>query len=235
MDKCCKAASLYIASLKGMSLIHQHNHWTVKGESFYGNHLLFERIYKSALENLDLAAEKFIGIFGLECLDYNLQTDFLNKVLEKYRDLDGSPVEMSLKIEEEFIKYSKYAYDCFEEEDKLTLGLDDMIMSIASDREESVYLLKQSLNKEMVSEDLSEDMDEEDMSEEDMSEEDMSEEDMMEEGMSEEDMMDEDMMDEDMEEEFPEEFDKRKTEDLAMLDAQAGLNHPMYQKFMRRG
>lgn len=145
MDKCSKVAALYIASLKAMALIHQHNHWTTKGLAFYGDHLLFERLYKSTLENLDLAAEKFMGLFGDQCLDYDLQAELLNKVLSKYKNLEGSPVRMSLACEKDFIKFSKDAYNCFEEEGRLTLGLDDMVMAIASQREESVYLLQQTL------------------------------------------------------------------------------------------
>lgn len=145
MEKCYKVAALYVATLKSLALIHQHNHWTTKGEMFYGDHLLFERLYNDTLENLDLAAEKFIGVFGEECLSYDLQTELLNKVLLKYKNLEGSPVEMSLTAEKDFLKFSKDAYDCFEKEGKLTLGLDDMIMTIASKREEAVYLLQQTL------------------------------------------------------------------------------------------
>lgn len=144
MDKCCKVAALYIASLKGLALIHQHSHWTTKGVAFYGNHLLFERLYKSVLENVDLAAEKFIGLLGDECLDYDMQTDLLSKVLGKYSNLEGSPLEMSLTAEKDFIKFAKDAYNCFEEGGRMTLGLDDMIMSISSDREEAIYLLQQT-------------------------------------------------------------------------------------------
>jgi DNA-binding ferritin-like protein len=146
MDKCSKVGALYVATLKALSLIHQHNHWTTKGVSFYGDHLLFERLYKSTLENLDLAAEKFIGVFGDQCLGYDLQAALLNKVLVKYKNLEGSPVQMSLEAEKDFLKFSKDAYNCFEEEGKLTLGLDDMIMAIASAREEACYLLQQSLD-----------------------------------------------------------------------------------------
>jgi DNA-binding ferritin-like protein len=146
MDKCSKVGALYVATLKALSLIHQHNHWTIKGVSFYGDHLLFERLYKSTLENLDLAAEKFIGVFGDQCLNYDLQTELLHKVLLKYKNLEGSPVQMSLLAEKDFLKFSKDAYNCFEEEGKLTLGLDDMIMATASSREEAVYLLQQSLD-----------------------------------------------------------------------------------------
>jgi len=147
MDKCNKVAALYIASLKALSLIHQHNHWTTKGLAFYGDHLLFERLYKSVLENLDLAAEKFIGLMGDQCLDYDLQTELLNKCLSKYNNLEGSPVQMSLAAEKDFLKFSKDAYNCFEDEGRLTLGLDDMVMAIASDREGAVYLLQQTLGE----------------------------------------------------------------------------------------
>lgn len=145
MEKCSKVAALYIATLKAMALIHQHNHWTAKGEAFYGDHLLFERLYDSALKDLDLAAEKFIGLWSDTVIAYDLQTELLNKVLSKYSKLEGSPMEMSLAVEKDFLLFSKSAYECFESEGKLTLGLDDMIMSIASQREESVYLLQQSL------------------------------------------------------------------------------------------
>jgi DNA-binding ferritin-like protein len=143
MNKCNKVAALYIATLKSLAIIHQNNHWNTKGANFYGDHLLFERLYKSVLENLDLAAEKFLGILGDECLDYEFQNDLLGKVLSKYNNLEGSPVEMSLSAEKDFIKLSRDAYNCFEDEDKMTLGLDDMIMSISSKREEAIYLLQQ--------------------------------------------------------------------------------------------
>lgn len=147
MDKCSKVAALYVATLKAMALIHQHSHWTTRGAPFFGNHLLFERLYDSTLDDLDLAAEKFIGLFGDEVLDYDLQTDLLHKILLKYKNLEGSPLEMSLGIEKDFLKLSREAYDCFDKEGKLieSLGLDDMVMAIASNRETSVYLIQQVL------------------------------------------------------------------------------------------
>lgn len=146
MDKCNKVGALYVASLKALALIHQHNHWTTKGIAFYGDHLLFERLYNDTLELLDLAAEKFVGLLGDQVLAYDTQTELLSKVLSKYSNLEGSPVQMSLEAVRDFIKFSKDAYNCFEEEGKLTLGLDDMIMAIASKNEEFVYLLQQSVD-----------------------------------------------------------------------------------------
>lgn len=146
MDKCSKVGALYVATLKALALIHQHNHWTTRGAAFYGDHLLFERLYNDTLKLLDLAAEKFVGLLGDEVLGFELQAGLLHKVLLKYNNLEGSPVQMSLDAVRDFIKFSKDAYNCFEEEGKLTLGLDDMIMEIASKNEEFVYLLQQSLD-----------------------------------------------------------------------------------------
>jgi DNA-binding ferritin-like protein len=148
MEKCEKIAALYIATLKAMAIIHQQNHWLTKGSNFYGDHLLFERLYSGTLENLDAAAEKFIGVFGDACMSYDMQADLLNKVLLKYKNLEGSPAEMSLAVEKEFLKFSEEAHACFEREGRMTLGLDDLLCAISSKREESVYLLKQVLNGE---------------------------------------------------------------------------------------
>jgi DNA-binding ferritin-like protein len=148
MDKCGKICALYVASLKAIALIHQHNHWTAKGIAFYGNHLMYERVYNDTLKNLDAAAEKFIGLFGAPCLDYELQANLLRQVLLKYESLESDPVQMGLQVEKDFLKFSQDAYNCFEEEGKLTLGLDDMIMEIASKREEVCYLLQQTSSAE---------------------------------------------------------------------------------------
>jgi DNA-binding ferritin-like protein len=146
MDRSLQIAGLYVASLKGISIIHQQGHWTTSGELFYEQHLLLERIYNSAIEDLDLAAEKMVGLFGSDVLDYVQQADLLHKVLLNYKGISQA-LPRSLAVEQDFLKFSQKAYDAFENEGELTLGLDDMIMSIASNREEAAYLLKQSLSK----------------------------------------------------------------------------------------
>ena len=146
MQKKTKIAGLYVATLRAISIIHQQNHWTAKGSDFYGNHLLFERIYKSSVENIDSAAEKFMGLFGPEFLSYEFQSDILSKLLLTYKSLSKDHLELSLAVERDFAKLSKDVYNYFEAEGELTLGLDDMIMAIANEREEAIYLLQQALN-----------------------------------------------------------------------------------------
>jgi DNA-binding ferritin-like protein len=135
----------YTAFLRCLYLQHQNAHWLTHGNDFYGNHLLFERIYKSAAENADLAAEKFIGLFGLDTIDPHSQAQMIGKILEKYSS--DKILENSLAMEQKFLSFSEKFYSVVEKDGKMSLGLDDMIMHIASNREGAVYLLKQASGK----------------------------------------------------------------------------------------
>lgn len=137
-ELCC----YYIALVRSIYLVHQNHHWITKGNDFYGNHLLFERIYKTAADDADLAAEKFIGLFGDEVLDLHMQAQMIGKIMESFSS--GDPVASSLKIEKKFLDFTEKFYRIVKEEGKMSLGLDDMIMAIASNREAAVYLLKQA-------------------------------------------------------------------------------------------
>jgi len=148
MEKVYKIANLYVATLRAIYFIHQNNHWTTKGSTFYGDHLLFERLYDASKGDADMAAEKMIGLFGEKALDFELQNSFMNKIVSKYAGLDGNPAKMSLTIVKDFLQLSESVYKTIENEGSMTLGLDDMIMAIASKNEESCYLLQQTLDSE---------------------------------------------------------------------------------------
>lgn len=133
----------YVAFLRSVSLLHQNNHWQTRGENSYGNHLLFERIYKSSQEDVDLMAEKFIGVFGNDCLNLAAQSQIIAHLLEKYSS-DKDLVVSSLNAEKDFIEFAEGFYKTLKAEDKLSLGTDDAIMAVNSNRESAVYLLKQA-------------------------------------------------------------------------------------------
>lgn len=144
MEKHIKMMALYVATLKAIALIHQQNHWLSKGDSFYAHHLLFERIYNSALKDLDLAAEKLIGLFGDKVLDYDLQAQLLHGVLSIFSKFEGSPVAMSLAVEKQFLNMASNLANYLQEEGHQSLGLADAFGAIASSREEAIYLLQQT-------------------------------------------------------------------------------------------
>lgn len=142
MEHVSELLCYYVALIRSAYLVHQNHHWLVSGKNFYGNHLLFERIYKSAADDADLAAEKFIGLFGSETIDLHMQSQMIGKLLEEFSS--GDPVQTSINIEKKFLTCSTKVYNILKQDGRLSLGLDDMIMSIAGNREAALYLLKQA-------------------------------------------------------------------------------------------
>lgn len=139
-----KFLSTYTAFLRALYLIHQNSHWCVKGHNFYSNHVLFQRLYESAQANADKAAEKVIGLFGNDSINIVDQASDIKKFMSRY--VDKNPIVNSLNAERDFLKASQKLYNLLQDSDALTLGLDDMITAICSDREEAVYLLQQVLS-----------------------------------------------------------------------------------------
>lgn len=149
MNKSIQKASFLVATLKAISIIHQHNHWNAKGDAFYQHHLLFERLYNLANEDLDSVAEKFVGIFGRKFLNFKNQNTLLSTVLKRYDNFhDDDHINQSLSIEKDCILLIDELSKTLIEEKVITLGISDLLGSVASNRETAVYLLQQSLSGE---------------------------------------------------------------------------------------
>lgn len=131
----------YVGMLRGLIIIHQTAHWTCDGDEYYGQHLLFNRLYENVSEDLDLAAEKLIGVFGVEHMNTQAHIEIAKTFIDEYTNKDLT--ERSLEAEVVFLAFSEELYNSIKDAGDMSLGLDDMIMSISSNHEENVYLLKQ--------------------------------------------------------------------------------------------
>ena len=137
----------HIAFIRAVGLINQNSHWLCKSSNFYGNHLMFERIYDSAVKDADALAEKYIGVFGQGALDCKMQPKMICKIMELFSDDD--PIQNSLKAEKQFLILSDKVHKVLNDEDKLSLGVANLIEEIASHREEACYLLEQASETNM--------------------------------------------------------------------------------------
>lgn len=135
----------YVASLRSIYLVHQNNHWQCSGPNFYGNHLLFERLYSEAGEQADALAEKAIGLFGVQVLDLRKQAGLIKTLTTMYSGSPEDCVKNSLKAEQDFVKLSANVRTQLNELGAMTLGLDDLIMELASKSEGRMYLLQQAM------------------------------------------------------------------------------------------
>jgi DNA-binding ferritin-like protein len=133
----------YVGALYGLNIIYKNCHWKCKGMNFYGNHLLFDRLYNQTTEKLDTAAEKLIGLFGNEALNQTEQITIISNFVKKYSsDNSDEYAQKAFDAEQELIKLAISLLNKIKQENG-SAGLESMIADHIDSSETSVYLLKQ--------------------------------------------------------------------------------------------
>lgn len=145
--------SVYIVYLKFLAAVHQNHHWVTKGEPFYGDHLLFQRIYEATLADVDSLAEKAIGLGSVQCVDLCLQTAQCYKLVKGYgmTSTIPSPMELAKRsylAEMNFLKVAAHLASDLHECGLLSRGLDNLLQGIEDKHEGHVYLLKQRISSQ---------------------------------------------------------------------------------------
>jgi len=134
-----------LVCLRAQYWSYQTAHWQTAGVPSYGNHLLFQRLYESVQPEIDTLAEKMIGYFGLGAVDPSSLVDLMSQRVHEWVAYANCHVERGLHSEDQFQECVRKAYDSIKQMGRMTLGLDDFLMSIASNHESHTYLLQQLL------------------------------------------------------------------------------------------
>lgn len=138
-----------LCTLRTMYVHYQNLHWESKGANFYGDHLMFQRMYEVVAKETDTVAEKILGLTGnaLWVSDrHSLQHGF-DTIQIWYSVAPEDSISRALFSEAYILEQLDYARSVLDDNDSLTYGLDDMLSSVASKHEEHVYLLRQRLVK----------------------------------------------------------------------------------------
>ena len=133
-----------LSVLRAQYFSYQTSHWQVKGSSFYGNHLLFQRLYESVQDQVDQLAEKMVGYFGTEAVSLVPQMKSVYVYCARWSQVDCNH-KRGILSEEDLQFAVKSAYDGIKAVGAMTLGLDDWLMATANAHEENTYLLQQAL------------------------------------------------------------------------------------------
>lgn len=140
--------SVLLAATRALAQLHQSHHWQASGEAFYGDHLLFHRLYTTTNEEIDKIAEKLVGLGTPEMVDAVAISAQCYRILNelygaKARDIS----ESSLAAEELYLSILQTVSVSLDEQDQLTYGLDNMLADIADKHEEHIYLLKRKISQ----------------------------------------------------------------------------------------
>jgi len=155
-----KVAAVYVSQEKpdgGGRLVHllamlraQHqnywtSHWQVQGESFYGDHLLFERMYEAVVGEIDTLAEKLVVLLGSEAVNGPEQLELQTYYVTEWAK-EPDPIRRGLHSEEVLQEQIKTTREMLDTTGALTLGMDDYLSATAGAHETNLYLLGQRIN-----------------------------------------------------------------------------------------
>lgn len=135
-----------LACLRAQYWSYQESHWRVAGAIFYGDHLLFERLYKDVQKEVDGLAEKMVACFGGFAVESGALLPKVAEWLERWCQVECVH-ERGLLSEKAFQACCRRTYDLLKATDVLTLGMDDFLMAAASTHETHTYLLQQVLRE----------------------------------------------------------------------------------------
>jgi len=130
-----------LAILRATAFLHQSHHWKTQGPTFYGDHLLFDRLYNEGLEGIDSLAEKAVGLGYGSDLDPIVQSKAVAAVIAIFASEDF--IESSLKIESFALQAIDAAILKMKATGTLTSGVDNLLQGLADVHEGFLYLLKQ--------------------------------------------------------------------------------------------
>lgn len=134
-----------LARLHALYAIHRSAHWTAWGESYYGDHLLFQRLYEVLDDEIDGLAERMVHELGPASVDAECITEATNNLVQRWCAEETCPWARGYAAEEELIFCAEQCRTCIEECGKLTLGWEDFLGALTSQHEEHCYLLGQRL------------------------------------------------------------------------------------------
>ena len=132
--------------LRGLKWAFWNYHWLSKGKISYADHLLFERLYSTQIdEQIDTLAEKIVAYDSFILKSPVMRTAF-NRFLDTQHLEGNSLAQSAYNLEKVFQAALNNTYQKLKQAGVLSLGMDDYLMATANERETVLYLLKQRLS-----------------------------------------------------------------------------------------
>lgn len=131
---------------QALALLHQAAHWQSSGPSYYGDHLLFQKLYKPIDKEVDALGERAVGVGHPRLVCPITQASMAKDLLQGWGKGQGPDeprrlVQMSLGAERSFLEAIAASMVQASPSD----GVQNLLQGIADVHEGNVYLLQQRL------------------------------------------------------------------------------------------
>jgi len=132
-----------LAYLRMMHMAHWTNHWQVKGDPQYGDHLLFQRLYEAMPDEIDGLAEKIVAEYGPEAVALPEQMERIASETDMLFEEETDLLERAIMMEETLQADLQEIFTILDESGNLSLGMNDYLAALANAHETNLYLLRQ--------------------------------------------------------------------------------------------
>ena len=134
----------FLAVTEALQMLHHAHHWQTKGENFYGDHLLYQRLYETVQGEIDLVGEKLIGVSqDVGLTNYFKRVKAMEMFLKAVTHSDQPYIVVSHDAELTYVRMGGELMDQLEQDGLLTRGLEQMLGNVLDKHEEHIYLLDQ--------------------------------------------------------------------------------------------
>lgn len=131
-----------LGMLLAMRQNYHSSHWQVSGPNFYGDHLMFSKLYESVSDDIDTLGERLVAKYGADKVDGAKLSQTQAQILMDLAQ-QADPVQRGISSEKAYQALVKSVYEALKEMGALSLGLDDFLMASANTHETNEYLLGQ--------------------------------------------------------------------------------------------
>lgn len=143
-----------LAVMRAVYLLHQAHHWQTRGPSFYGDHLMFQRLYETLLPEMDSVAERVIargfGPSAAKLVGASAVTAKTQALLNRWAPGESpeSDDAMGLVIQSLDAEITLLGrIDSMLATQKFSNGVQNLLQGIADKHEENTYLLQRRMGK----------------------------------------------------------------------------------------
>ena len=143
----CELAVL-LSVIRAENFIHQAHHWQTRGPNFYSDHLMYERIYKATVKDIDALAERAAGLGDYALVNPVVTSQQVSDLVKAMIGSNASGnveqyVLRSLQATSMTIGMVKAVSEVLSKKGKLTDGTANLVQQIADNQESHMYLLRQ--------------------------------------------------------------------------------------------
>lgn len=123
-------------------------HWKSKGTSYYGDHLLYERLYRARRKEIDRLAELIIAIEGADRLSVARAVQAVAPIVDGIERMQIPDAQKGLVAANMTLSALRQA-DAASQGSPYALAVSNALATFSENQMEAVYLLKQRLNGQL--------------------------------------------------------------------------------------